>query len=191
MNEKYYVKKVKKVEQAQEAQYINSQDINKKVKESDFIEKSDNIYNNKNLYYSYGTIKPDKKMSLNTGYEVYPPYSSTKTSSVKNNSLKNEIIINEIPSEYDSALLGTTNSVPLDNLTSKQNDFFSDYIKKEEDKPYVISKDEELIINIEELADELAEKTLSENKDNTLSYKDLLEKYKIIILKHERKQKEC
>jgi len=51
-----------------------------------------------------------------------------------------------------------------------------------------INKDEEAILNVEELADELANMELKLNPD--LKYEDLLEKYKKIILKHERNNKD-
>lgn len=53
----------------------------------------------------------------------------------------------------------------------------------------VLNKNEELIINIEELADELANETLK-TETNTLSYSELLNKYKELILKHERAKKQ-
>jgi hypothetical protein len=62
-----------------------------------------------------------------------------------------------------------------------------------EEKPEIsldkspINKDEEIILNIEELADELAEMELKIN--SSVKYEDLLEKYKKVILKHERRQK--
>lgn len=51
------------------------------------------------------------------------------------------------------------------------------------------NKDEELIINIEELADELAEEAMK-IESNTKTYQVLLEYYKKLILKHERQRKE-
>lgn len=61
------------------------------------------------------------------------------------------------------------------------------YVAVKQELP--VNKDEELIVNIEELADELAEEGLK-NKENTLKYHELLEKYKKLILKHERGKKE-
>lgn len=64
-------------------------------------------------------------------------------------------------------------------------------IKKvsKEESEIVFNKDEELIINIEELADELAVEN-QKNKDDNKEYVELLKKYKNIILKHERAKKE-
>ena len=53
----------------------------------------------------------------------------------------------------------------------------------------ILNPNEELIINIEELADELATQELT-IPSNTLKYGESLEKYKKIILKHERRKKE-
>lgn len=61
--------------------------------------------------------------------------------------------------------------------------------KPKEKEEIIIDKDEELIINIEELADELAGETLK-FKENTLKYEELLNFYKTLILKHERRKKE-
>jgi len=63
-------------------------------------------------------------------------------------------------------------------------DPINEYIKKP-----ILNKNEELIINIEELADELANEALK-IETNTLEYKDLLNKYKELILKHERAKKQ-
>lgn len=61
--------------------------------------------------------------------------------------------------------------------------------KKSAPEPEVsINKNEELIINIEELADELAIEN-QKNKGDIKEYKELLKKYKTIILKHERTKK--
>lgn len=79
-----------------------------------------------------------------------------------------------------------------DILTYIENDVgiksIANSIKKEEEKYEITNKDEELIINIEELADELADKDLK--RDKTLIYNELLIKYKNIILRHERRKKE-
>jgi len=62
-------------------------------------------------------------------------------------------------------------------------------LSTKEKEPLSVTENEELIVNIEELADELTEEAMK-NKDNTLLYKELLEKYKTLILKHERRNKE-
>ena len=62
-------------------------------------------------------------------------------------------------------------------------------VKKEEEENIVINKDEELIINIEELADELAVENQKDKNDNK-EYSELLKKYKKLILKHERTKKQ-
>jgi hypothetical protein len=60
---------------------------------------------------------------------------------------------------------------------------------KKEEEDIVINKDEELIINIEELADELAVENQKDKNDNK-EYSELLKKYKKLILKHERTKKQ-
>ena len=73
------------------------------------------------------------------------------------------------------------------SLPSATDRYKKKIIKKNE--KIVLNKDEELIINIEELADELANEALK-IETNTLEYKDLLNKYKELILKHERAKKQ-
>ena len=73
------------------------------------------------------------------------------------------------------------------SLPSATDRYKKNIIKKNE--KIVLNKDEELIINIEELADELANEALK-IETNTLEYKDLLNKYKELILKHERAKKQ-
>ena len=60
---------------------------------------------------------------------------------------------------------------------------------KKEEEDIVINKNEELIINIEELADELAIENQKDKNDNK-EYSELLKKYKKLILKHERTKKQ-
>ena len=73
------------------------------------------------------------------------------------------------------------------SLPSATDRYKKNIIKKNE--KIVLNKDEELSINIEELADELANEALK-IETNTLEYKDLLNKYKELILKHERAKKQ-
>ena len=82
-------------------------------------------------------------------------------------------------------VIGKKDFVPFPYMGEKTK---ATKVKKEEED-IVINKDEELIINIEELADELAVENQKDKNDNK-EYSELLKKYKKLILKHERTKKQ-
>lgn len=74
----------------------------------------------------------------------------------------------------------------IEQSSPSKNDFYPAFYRENIDP---VNPEEEIILNIEELANELAETELT-NSGNKFKYEDLLEKYKKIIFKHERKRKE-
>ena len=132
--------------------------------------------------------KNDIVSEANTLMEASDKYEKQKEGLLSN--IKAAVYSKEQANMLATANVEYTSSLPTITMTSNDSwKYHAGYDPVGLKKEIPLNKDEELIINIEELADELAEEALK-NKDNILKYSELLNNYKKIILKHERRNKE-